>query len=78
MKVLTVNIQAKCNDMCSVGLRTESGQVFCSHGYVPEMGIGGGDYIDLEINVQTGQILNWKPLDTDSIEDFERQFKQVN
>lgn len=32
-------------------------------GYVPNgLGIGGGDYIDMEIDTDTGQILNWKPL----------------
>lgn len=33
-----------------------------SDGYVPDIkGIGGGDYIEMDIDLDTGQILNWKP-----------------
>ena len=32
-------------------------------GYVPfDIGIGGNDEVDLEIDMETGQILNWSPL----------------
>lgn len=31
-------------------------------GYVPECSIGSGDYIEMEIDNATGQILNWKPI----------------
>ena len=32
-------------------------------GYVPsDIGIGGGDYIEISVDAETGQILNWNPL----------------
>ena len=42
-----------------------------SDGYVPSgFGIGGGDYIELEIDFETGQILNWKKPSDDDVEEF--------
>ena len=33
------------------------------YGYVPfNIGIGGNDEVDLKIDIDTGQILNWSPL----------------
>lgn len=57
-----VNVSAKCNDMCFVSMGKLG-----RDGYVPSS-LGGGDYIDLTIDNETGQILNWKPL---TEEDFE-------
>lgn len=36
-------------------------------GYVPGVGIGGGDDIELLIDIKTGQILNWKELTPEDI-----------
>jgi hypothetical protein len=37
-------------------------------GYVPYgLGIGGSDYLELKVDIETGQILNWKPLTLDQI-----------
>jgi hypothetical protein len=40
---------------------SESGEVLAeTDDYVPRnMGIGGGDYIELDIDIKTGKVLNW-------------------
>ena len=57
-------ICAKCSDMCSTQLRGKDGNVIAENdNYVPNnLNIGGGDYVELEINIKSGQILNWKSL----------------
>ncbi len=57
-----LNINAKCSDLCEAILLL-NGVVVKSHdGYVPSsLGIGGGDYVELSIDLATGQILNWTP-----------------
>lgn len=53
-KILSVS--AKCSDLSIV--RFPSGKE--SNGYVPEgIGIGGGDYIEFDVDVETGQIIGW-------------------
>lgn len=55
----TLTISAKCDDRFSGTLSVDD--VSCSiDGYVPhDLGIGGGDYISLTVDLETGQILNW-------------------
>lgn len=59
-------ISAKCSDRCSCQVIDSEGKLLAeSDSYVPKgIGIGEeyGDYVDLEIDIKTGQILNWKPL----------------
>jgi len=57
----TLTIKAKCVDRCHIDfVDTEKQITNESDGYVPRnIGIGGGDYIKLIIDVETGQILNW-------------------
>lgn len=61
-KVLTIS--AKCSDLCYASVRDEDGnQVGEDHdGYVPEWMPDEhyGDYVMLDIDLETGQILNWK------------------
>lgn len=60
MRKLT--ICAKCSDMFSASLR-ENGEMPKSYeGYVPDFFPENhfGDYIELEIDIDTGMILNWK------------------
>jgi hypothetical protein len=58
-------ISAKCSDLCCTTYTDKDGKVTESDGYVPE-GIGitedgdCGDYVVMEIDMKTGQILNWK------------------
>ena len=54
---MILSITAKCSDLCFITLGD------CEHdGYVPQSSLGGGDYVELAIDNETGQILNWKPL----------------
>lgn len=57
-----ISLSAKCSDCCSFALIDADGnELKETHDYVPYgMGVGGGDYVDLEINFETGQIINWK------------------
>ncbi len=51
-----MRIQVKCSDLCNV--QFPNGKEH--DGYVPKnIGLGGGDYIDIEINIYTGQIVGW-------------------
>jgi hypothetical protein len=65
----TLTILAKCNDACSLELYDSESGTFNKHnGYVPRgLGIGGGDYIKLTIDIDTGVVLNWEPFDNDDI-----------
>ena len=59
---MTLRIDAKCSDCCSAILLDDAGiRVAEKIGYVPSiMPDGGGDYVSLDIDVETGKILNWK------------------
>lgn len=59
-----VKVTAKCSDLCFVQVCDAKGNTIAEHdGYVPEFMPGEhfGDYIELEIDVKSGKILNWKP-----------------
>lgn len=59
----TIRISAKCADLFSATAHDETGkQVGEYSGYVPSLMPGEhyGDYIDLNIDLATGKILNWK------------------
>ena len=61
-KGLVLSIVAKCSDRCIASL-TENGVELKNHdGYVPSIMPGEhyGDYIEIDIEVATGKILNWK------------------
>jgi len=59
----TLRINAKCSDLCWTGYTDSKGNETESDGYVPQnIGIGGGDYVELDIDMKTGQILNWEPI----------------
>lgn len=64
---MKIQISAKCSDCCSVSV---PGTNLESQGYVPRnLGIGGGDYIRLTIDAQTGKIEGWKPLSDEAVTD---------
>lgn len=53
-------ITAKCSDMCDISIFDDAVIIHKIEGYVPKgLAIGGGDYIDLLINVETGKICGW-------------------
>lgn len=60
-----LRISAKCSDLCWTEYTDKDGNKTESDSYVPaNIGIGGsgGDYVDIDIDMETGQILNWKPV----------------
>lgn len=60
----TISMSAKCSDMCSISLHDQDGNVIKvqEDGYVPGFFPGGGgDYVQLQIDIDTGRILNWSP-----------------
>ena len=62
-KAKTISICAKTNDMFSATLMGENRSYLGEYdGYVPKFLPGlYGDYIILDIDIETGQILNWIP-----------------
>lgn len=63
---------AKCSDCCGGDLIDKDGMVLKQHdGYVPGFFPGGGgDYVELDIDIDTGQILNWRKPSAEQIEEF--------
>lgn len=60
---MTIKISAKCSDMFHANLIGDDGQPKGEYdGYVPDFFPGEhyGDYVQLEIDIATGKILNWK------------------
>jgi hypothetical protein len=58
----TVHITAKCSDLCITRIKDENDRVLKEHdGYVPDFMPGDhyGDYVILDIDLDTGKILNW-------------------
>lgn len=53
-----ISISAKCSDLFSANL--DDGRTY--DGYVPDFFPGEhfGDYVRLDIDLETGKILNWK------------------
>lgn len=66
-----LNITAKCSDMCDARLIDADGNVISRRNGYPPTAVGGGDYIRIEIDAQTGQIVGWKPLDETALNDEE-------
>lgn len=58
-----MRIQGKTSDMSGVHITDESGRLVVEHeGYVPDdICIGGGDDIDISIDIATGKIIDWDP-----------------
>jgi hypothetical protein len=60
MNKLTIFVQGKCSDLGYTAIYKDDDIVFEKDGYIPRsLGIGGGDYIELEIDVETGMVVNW-------------------
>lgn len=68
-----ISVQAKCSDCCWVHYKDME-----SDGYVPhEFGIGGGDYIEIDLCIQCGTVQGEFPLaePTEWLEEHEEFFK---
>jgi hypothetical protein len=69
-----LKICAKCSDLFSASLIVNDKEVANHDGYVPDFMPNEhyGDYVELDIDIETGKILNWKYPTTSTIE------KQLN
>jgi len=68
-----VKIHAKCSDMCSAELVDGEGNTIKDHdGYVPSFMPGKhyGDYVILDIDLESGKILNWSAPTRAALEEF--------
>jgi len=71
----TISVMAKCSDMCS--LKTDTNLVLT--GYVPSnCGIGVGDYIYFDIDIETGKIINWPKLTDEDIDSIFEEEDLIN
>jgi hypothetical protein len=54
-------VSGKCSDLCFCTALDDDDKLMFDHdGYVPYgIGVGGGDYIELTIDVATGTIQGW-------------------
>jgi len=60
-----MRINAKCSDLFSAVFADAAGNDVADYsGYVPGFMPGQhyGDYVEIEIDLKTGQILNWQPV----------------
>lgn len=60
----TIEFSAKCSDLFGATFQNEDGAAVAEYdGYVPAFFPGEhyGDYVQLQVNLKTGQILNWVP-----------------
>ena len=80
VEIRSISINAKCSDLCFSELKAENGAVVAEHnGYVPHFLPGnGGDYVNLEIDLETGTILNWKKLTPLDIERDDTEWTITN
>jgi hypothetical protein len=65
-----LSISSKSSDLNTIQYKDKDGNITESsdYAYVPyNIGIGGGDYVELDIDTETGQILNWKPVSDEQI-----------
>lgn len=62
--IKTVFIAGKCSDLCDIQLINENDKLVESYdGYVPSnIGIGGGDYLEFQVDNATGKIIDWVPI----------------
>lgn len=74
----TITVSAKCSDCFFLSGKTENGEHIEYDGYVPGgLNIGSGDYIQFTLDLETGKILNWKPVTPDTLEQtFENLIEQ--
>jgi hypothetical protein len=56
----TLKINAKCSDLCFAEYEVDGITKAKTDSYAPNVeGLCGGDYVDLEIDLDTGQIIGW-------------------
>ena len=66
-----LHVSGKTSDHCCTELKIDGKTVKETDGYVPKiMPENGGDYITLEIDIDTGQLLNWKKPSEAKLEEY--------
>lgn len=66
-----LRVIAKCSDCCTTQLLLDDVVIADTRGYVPEnLGIGGGDYMAFELDLETGTIIGWKPISQDNLDNL--------
>lgn len=68
---MKIAIGGKCSDMGWMQVTDEEGvRIIDYDGYVPEIAaIGGGDYIEIEIDNDTGKVIGWVPLTVSALQE---------
>jgi hypothetical protein len=75
-----ISICAKCSDRCSSQLKDGEGRVIAEHeGYVPALMPDEhyGDYVMLDIDLETGTILNWVRPSKATIQETEWKLEEL-
>ena len=69
---MKLQFTAQCSDMFSANLIDDDRIIGEYNGYVPKFmhGEHWGDYVQLTIDLETGQIENWEPVSQDEIDSF--------
>lgn len=72
-----IRFSCKCSDMSDTAYFVDEKKVFSTDGYVPSfLPFGGdGDYVAFSVDLDTGQILDWKVPSHESIEDYFEELK---
>lgn len=67
---MRIFISVKCSDSCDYAVVDDQGNyILEGDGYVPRnWGVGGGDYVKLTIDNETGKIVGWVPIDLKTLE----------
>jgi hypothetical protein len=79
-EITTLRVCGKTSDMCFVAFVAADNEVVAEHdGYVPDFfpGQHWGDYLELDIDVKTGRIMNWPKIKKAQIDKFLREKKLV-
>lgn len=75
---MKLSINAKCSDCFSASLYDNDGNFLGDYSdYVPRgLGIGGGDYVQMTINLDNGQIEHWNPVDDEEVKQTLRIYNE--
>ncbi len=68
-------VGGKCSDRSWYYIKNEYGEtVKDGEGYAPYVkGVSDGDYIEIEIDNETGKVVGWVPMTVDSVESFNEE-----
>ena len=71
---MKISLYLKHDDRACFTLTDKNEVVYESIEYLPHLGILGGDTTELEIDNETGKILNWKPISKEELDDYLSDF----